>query len=117
MFDDIEYMLIDGLGMPATETRILLFIMENNSVTSNEICRGLDIQQSLVSKLTTAMINTGILDRHAEKTREGRGRKAFVYRLAASKVAIMNMFLKPKISEIRKHENTISKVLLNTRKL
>ena len=115
--EEIEYMLVEKLGMPSTETRILLFILENEKVTSNQICRGLDIQQSLVSKLTANMIDKGFLDRYAEKQRQGRGRKAFVYSLAASKPAIMNAFLKSKVDELREAEKTVSSILLATRRL
>ena len=116
-FEELENLLVEGLKLPSTETRIFLYVMEKELATSNDICRGLDIQQSLVSKITASMIDQGILDRYARKQKEGRGRKAFVYKLAASKTATMNKFLEPKIEELRKSESMVTKVLLNTRRI
>ncbi len=81
------------------------------------MCSKLVLHQPQVSVLCNKMVNEGILEVSFEKMTQGRGRKANVYRLAASPVATMNKLLSPVVDRLRLQEKSVQQAILKARKL
>ena len=95
MQDELEFLLIDTLKMPHIESRLLIILALEGELSSKEIAQRMNIQQPVVSRTTAKLVDEGILVKHQSANEGKRGRRAFLYTLAAKPVAALNRFLKP----------------------
>jgi predicted transcriptional regulator len=116
-FDEFENLLINDLGIAPPKAKVVVFILSNGKATVRQICSKLKLHQPQVSVLCNRMVDTGILEVSFEKMTTGRGRKANVYRLAASPQATMNKLLSPIVERLRRQEKAIQQAILKARHL
>jgi predicted transcriptional regulator len=116
MQEELEFLLIDTLRMPHIESKLIILLAAEGELSSKEIAQRLDIQQPVVSRTTAKMVDESILVKHQGANEGKRGRRAFLYSLAAQPVAALNRFLKPKIDQMREQERAVQQALLKIRK-
>ena len=116
-FDEFETLLIDNLNIASPKAKVVVYIIKHKKSTVRQMCSKLVLHQPQVSVLCNKMVNEGILEVSFEKMTQGRGRKANVYRLAASPVATMNKLLSPVVIDLDFKKNLFSKQFLKQENL